>query len=131
MHHHFLIILNHTTGFPHYFNRCCCMQRKELKKNLFDLGASPQAPGIYRVWTKEENLKTRRGLLSPHLFPGLLQALGSLPSVALSSCKNVSTECRVPPLVFLFLPQVVLPASPGKSHFRKRAFEGSYESGPG
>jgi hypothetical protein len=73
----------------------------EGKKDRFDLGASPQAPGIYRVWTREEIEEKDGGFSGPHLFPGLSRALGSLPSVALSSLENVKTECLVQPLAFL------------------------------
>jgi hypothetical protein len=55
------------------------------------MGASPQAPGIYRIEDQGRGNKdkTEAANYSLRLFPGLLQALGSLPSVVLSSCKTV------------------------------------------
>jgi hypothetical protein len=69
----------------------------------FNLGASPQAPGIYRIVNQGRDVrdKTEAASYSLRLFPGYLQALGSLPSVALSSCKTVNNYTNFSEVIFI------------------------------
>jgi len=60
-------------------------------KGRLNLGASPQAPGIYRIADqgRANKDKTEAVIYNLRLFPGLLQALGSLPSrcpILLQNC---------------------------------------------
>jgi hypothetical protein len=45
--------------------------------------------------------KTEAASYSLRLFPGHLQALGSLPSVALSSCKTVNNDTNCLEVIFI------------------------------
>jgi hypothetical protein len=76
---------------PHYFDIFRFSHFFNEGKGRSNLGASPQAPGIYRIVNQGRDVKdkTEAANYSLRLFPGYLQALGSLPSVALSSCKTV------------------------------------------
>ena len=72
-------------------------------KCRLNLGASPQAPGIYRIVNQGRGAKdkTEAANNSLRLFPGHLQALGSLPSVALSSYKTVINYTNCLEVIFI------------------------------
>jgi len=74
----------------------------------FNLGASPQAPGIYRAVNqgRANKNKAEAVIYNLRLFPGYLQALGSLPSVALSSCKTVNNYTNFSEVIFIDAPVI-------------------------